>query len=81
MLLSCVEQTLLCFIIPEVLGLQGRLVQMSMLIKLFTIYGDFPALSAYDTVLNAFVFSLCCLLSIHQQPPFQKSLSCKDSWL
>ena len=81
MLLSHAEQTLLYFIIPELLRLQGGPVQLSMLIEGFTMYSDLAEVSTYDTVLNALMLSLCSLLSIRQQPPFQKNLSCKDSWL
>jgi len=80
MLLSRAEQTLLPFIIPELLRLQGGPVQMNMSIKHFAMCSDLAEVPTYDTVLNVFMLSLRSLLSIHQQPPFQKNLSCKDSW-
>lgn len=80
MLLSHAEQTLLYLITAELLRLQGGPVQLSMFIEGSTVCSDLAEVSTY-TVLNAFMLSLRSLLSICQQPHFQKNLSCKDSWL
>lgn len=69
------------YVLFYLLGLQTGLVQSSTLAGGFTVYRDLAEVSFYCSVLNALMLSLSCLLSIHQQPPFQKNLNCKDSWL
>lgn len=69
------------YVLFYLLGLQTGLVQSSTLAGGFTVYRDLAEVSFYYSVLNALMLSLSCLLSIHQQPPFQKNLNCKDSWL